>query len=165
LQANLDISCYFAGFDKPGHDFFRLGRYFSVVCLRGSYAVDSWATNPPEQYGASYGSDNFWRTINVKGASDIPLFLDAIWLDGWPRHTHSPPEYMDHMHNSLTRYCIGRHQGQTNAVFLNLSIRKTGLKRLWKLKWHRNFDTNGPWTEANNAAPGDWPLWMRKLKD
>lgn len=131
----------------------------------GSYAVNSWATNPPEEYAASYGSENFWRTINVKGAANIPLFLDAMWLDGWPRHTHSPPEYMDHMSNSLTRYCIPRHQGRTNAVFLNLSVRRTGLKRLWKLKWHRNFDTNGPWTEAGNAAPDDWPLWMRKLKD
>jgi hypothetical protein len=28
---------------------------------------------------------------------------------------------------------------------------------LWKMKWHRQFDTSG-W-------PGVWPEWMRQFKD
>ena len=36
---------------------------------------------------------------------------------------------------------------------------------LWTLKWHRNFDTTGPWTKAGGVQPADWPEWMRRFKD
>ena len=47
------------------------------------------------------------------------------------------------------------------------SVRKLGLKELWKLKWHRNFDTEGHWTLAGNGnvPPNDWPEWMQSFKD
>jgi len=132
----------------------------------GSYAVNSWCTNPPEEYTSADTVENFWRTINnAEGSDKIPLFLDAMWLDGWPTHRNEPPQFVDDMNNSMTRYCINRHHGHTNSVFLNLSVRKTGLKELWTLKWHRNFDTNGPWTTAGNVQSSDWPQWMRHFKD
>jgi len=148
-----------------GGTFYAWGQQEGERWSGGSYAVNSWASNPPEKYAAPYGSENFWRTINVKSPDNIPLFLDAMWLDGWPIHTDNPPEYMDHMINSMTRYCIPRHQDGTNGVFLNLSVRKVGIKELWKLKWHRNFNTNNSWTTAGNVMPDDWPLWMREFKD
>jgi hypothetical protein len=40
-----------------------------------------------------------------------------------------------------------------------------GLKELWKLKWHRNFKVNGPWTLAGGVSSTDWPEWMDELKD
>jgi len=43
--------------------------------------------------------------------------------------------------------------------------RTVGLKELWTLKWHREFDTAGPWTKAGGVLPGDWPEWLRKFKD
>jgi hypothetical protein len=43
--------------------------------------------------------------------------------------------------------------------------RKVGLKELWALKWHRQFDTAGPWTKAGGVKPEDWPEWMRHFKD
>ena len=52
-----------------------------------------------------------------------------------------------------------------NGVFLDWSVRKIGLKELWKLKWFRDFDTNGPWTRAGGVKPEDWPEWMRGFKD
>jgi hypothetical protein len=48
---------------------------------------------------------------------------------------------------------------------MDWSVRKVGLKELWTLKWHRNFDTSGPWTKAGGVKPDDWPKWMRNFRD
>jgi prepilin-type N-terminal cleavage/methylation domain-containing protein len=148
-----------------GGTFYAWGQSQGERWSGGSYAVNSWATNPPDEYGQAYGPENFWRTINVQGVARIPLFLDAMWLDGWPRDTNNPPDYRDQMHNSMTRYCIPRHHEGPHCVFLDLSLRLLGLKELWKLKWHRNFDTNGRWTPAGGCGPNDWPEWMRRFKN
>jgi hypothetical protein len=65
----------------------------------------------------------------------------------------------------MGHYCINRHEGSVNSVFLDFSVRRVGLKEMWTLKWHRNFDTTGPWTTAGNVQPSDWPQWMKNLKD
>jgi len=64
----------------------------------------------------------------------------------------------------MQRYCIDRHEGTNNAVMVDFSIRKVGLKELWTLKWHRQFDTTGPWTLAGGAMPDAWPEWMKNHK-
>ena len=67
--------------------------------------------------------------------------------------------------NAMNRFCVNRHDGATNGVFVDFSVRKIGLKQLWTLKWHRNYDTMGVWTMAGNAQPSDWPAWMKNFKD
>jgi len=66
---------------------------------------------------------------------------------------------------NMARICINRHRGFTNSSFLDWSVRKVGLKELWKLKWHRHFDISGPWTKAGGVQPDDWPDWLRPFKD
>jgi hypothetical protein len=66
----------------------------------------------------------------------------------------------------MGHYAIDRHNGFVNAVFLDWTVRKVGIKELWKLKWHRAFDNAaGPWTTAGGCMPGDWPDWMKNFKD
>lgn len=111
---------------------------------------------------------DFWRTPNIKGGTQVPLLMDAMWLDGWPLHTDSPPPLPDHFNypiGLMFRYCVDRHQGGSNALFLDWSVRKIGCKELWSFKWHRSYDTAGVWTIRGGAAPDDWPAWMRGLKD
>jgi hypothetical protein len=52
-----------------------------------------------------------------------------------------------------------------NGVFLDFSVRKLGLKELWILKWHRNYNTTNLWTKAGGVRTSDWPQWMRSFKD
>jgi len=40
-----------------------------------------------------------------------------------------------------------------------------GLKQLWTLKWHRQYNTCGEWTKAGGIQPDDWPPWMRGFRD
>ncbi|GAI81550.1 unnamed protein product, partial [marine sediment metagenome] len=55
--------------------------------------------------------------------------------------------------------------GYVGSVFLDWSARKVGLKELWTLKWHRKFNTAGPWTLASDVQPEDWPEWLRSFRD
>jgi hypothetical protein len=82
-----------------------------------------------------------------------------------PSSTNPPPDYNGERSNQIQFSCINRHPGHINGLFLDLSIRKIDLKELWTLKWHRQFDTAGPWTIAGNVQSSDWPGWMRSFKD
>ena len=67
--------------------------------------------------------------------------------------------------NNMARTCINRHQGFLNAAFMDFSVRKIGLKEMWTLNWHRQFDTSGPWTKAGGVQASSWPDWINRFKD
>lgn len=98
----------------------------------------------------------------MKNTSRIPVYLDSVspWsFLQWDDQTPPPTEEEE------TSCCINRHNGSVNCLFLDWSVRKVGLKELWKLKWHKDFNTNGPWTQSGGVKPEDWPQWMRGFKD
>jgi hypothetical protein len=65
----------------------------------------------------------------------------------------------------MSHICLNRHNECVNALFLDWSARRIGLKELWTLKWGPRFDTRGPWTQAGGVQTEDWPKWMRTFKD
>jgi len=65
----------------------------------------------------------------------------------------------------MARCCINRHEGAVSCLLVDGSVRKVGLKELWTLKWHRSFNTAGPWTKAGGVQREDWPAWIRDFKD
>ncbi|MEK7996404.1 MAG: prepilin-type N-terminal cleavage/methylation domain-containing protein [Planctomycetota bacterium] len=146
----------------------------------GSYAMNNWLTWPVEGtsfiIGAARGMErykkSFWKTSHVNGAADIPLYADSWWWCSWVKDADTPPQYEGDKTafpcgclNSMQRFCMNRHDGSVNAVFLDGSVRKVGIKELWTLKWHRDFDTTGRWTRAGGVQPEAWPEWMRRFKD
>ena len=146
----------------------------------GSYAINSWLATPPEGVsfiiGAARGMEryknSFWKTSQVSGAATIPLYADSWWWCSWPKDTDTPPQYEGDKSafpcgclNSIQRFCMNRHDGFVNAVFLDSSVRKVGIKELWTLKWHRDFNTAGRWTKAGGVLPESWPEWMRRFRD
>ncbi len=113
------------------------------------------------------GLDRYWGTCSIKGANKIPVCLDCCWTHIPVEHYDAPPEY-DDLHTSdsgMSFFCINRHDGGINSLFMDWSVRKVGLKELWTLNWHRKFDTANDWTRAGGALPEDWPKWMRNFKD
>jgi prepilin-type N-terminal cleavage/methylation domain-containing protein len=132
----------------------------------GSYGLNEWVEVPGDAAPWGKPAAFWWRTPNVKGAANIPLFLDCWFFGGWPDDDDAPPPCDGRQDpcrgtggddDAMNRFCINRHQGAINGIFLDYSIRKIGLKQLWKLKWSKRFNTNAP-------APA-WPAWMRSLKD
>ena len=104
--------------------------------------------------------------------SQIPVLGDGTWHDAWPRDTDTPAPTMDAFgignqgtSGEMDHFCIDRHNGFMNMLYMDWSIRNTGLKELWTIKWHRDFNTMGPWTRAGGVMPSDWPRWLQLYKD
>jgi hypothetical protein len=137
----------------------------------GGYGLNEWCAAPPgESYWRSYfKTKNAWERITAISASQVPLFLDCVYVGAFPVAGNTPlgldpanqrwraNAWGSWATNGMRLFCIDRHEGNINGVFLDLSTRKIGLKELWKLKWHKEFDTSG--------YQGAWPQWMRKYKD
>jgi len=129
---------------------------FAAWCdddVRVSYGLNFWVTNHTD---VDQKELRFWRTPNVRGAASAPLMLDCSWPDLKPLHSDEPPEYAGQPGsggvNEMRSCCINRHNGTINAVFLDFSVRKVGLKELWELRWHRDWPADQP--------PPKWPPWM-----
>jgi len=134
--------------------------------FRGSYGFNFYLFLRDVWIPFSDSMNLSFNTYLVKGSAKIPAFLDATLTEGKPRSNDYPPyqerhEPSCHMH----RFCINRHNGYINGLFLDWSVRKVGLKELWTLKWEPRFDTANEWTRAGGVQPEDWPEWMRNFKD
>ena len=106
-------------------------------------------------------------------SSRSALLLDSVYVDGFVQEYDPPPTDEEHELDiyvadwntyAMKFFCIDRHDGGINGVFLDMSVRKVGLKELWTLKWHREFNTAGPWTLAGGVTPTDWPEWMQDME-
>ena len=148
---------------------------FESTNLCGSYGMNNWCTNPVPDvefiHERETTKDNFRNIYNAEGANKIPLFMDCAFIEGKPYDSDTPPEYDGDISEytvsalQMKRFCMNRHDGFVNGLFLDLSIRKVGLKELWTLQWHKTFDIANVWTKAGGVQAENWPEWMRGFKD
>ncbi len=152
------------------------------ICLFGS-AFEAWevtSPSPSRLFRGSYGFNSYLSShfgLNtpghnwlgqdiyaIKGQANIPALLDSGSPWGQIRELIGPPTTGNHVKGG-PGFHFNRHNGSINGLFLDWSVRKVGFKELWTLKWHKDFDTAGPWTRAGGVKPEDWPQWMRSFKD
>ena len=136
--------------------------YFDLT-FRGSYGFNQMLLD-----GRVGSSDpNHHRSTHVfslRSRANIPVLVDSTRPEGIAEHFWLPPRRQGTT-SMMWPFCINRHNGHVNGLFLDWSVRKIGLKELWVLKWHDEFDTAGRWTKAGGMQPDDWPEWMRSFKD
>ena len=162
--------CPMAKRPRPG----RAGSLVTSKLWRVRYSpgstFEAWEVeSPPPRFRGSYGLNNssFFitprdvETYSVKGLANIPVILDSIKFRGMFSNTYDPPRF----ERAAQAFCINRHNGHINGLFMDLSVRRIGLKELWTLKWQDDADTAGPWTKAGGVLPEDWPHWMRGFRD
>lgn len=136
---------------------------------RSSYALNEWICAPYQDPPGNYRLH--WASTNVRRPSDIPVMGDGTWRsDAQPDPNDLPPEYDGEPIHGTTQdemriYCIDRHDGVINMLFMDWGIRRVGLKELWTLKWYRRYNSAGRWTHAGGVRPEDWPEWMKRFKD
>jgi prepilin-type processing-associated H-X9-DG protein len=126
----------------------------------GSYALNEWVYDDDDR-----DAENYWRHAEHSGLNNIPVMADASWrADAQPYATDQPPEYDGEPRsgvgsggNEMRIFCINRHDGAVNCLFMDWAVRRVSLKELWSLKWHRNYDTS--------MTPVTWPDWMRNFDD
>ena len=103
-------------------------------------------------------------TFSIKGRAKIPLLLDGIMPTSEAHDVLIPPR-IPGFGFGFSTFCLNRHNEHINGLFLDWSARKIGIKELWTLKWHMEFNTANEWTKAGGMQPEDWPEWMRGFKD
>ena len=140
------------------------GTEWFVKGMYGSYGINWMAYNPYPELNKihKWYTKDFWRHPNHRNANNIPLFFGCNWAHAGPFHTDQPPQYSGECaevwpNNDMKRVCLDRHNGTVGMLFMDSSVRRPGLKELWRLKWHKSFDTHYP-------SP-TWPDWMSKFKD
>ena len=164
--------------DQPGGTFIDWGPYpasksgseWYDALATGSYGFNNWCADPPAgPFWDGIPTENLIRKTSVKGAHIVPLVLDSVFVDIAPKHTDSAPTNDEHerdqyrasnwtMLNTMKWLCIDRHSGGINAVFVDMHVEHVGIKRLWKLKWHKNF-------QLGVGPAGGWPSWTDRYKD
>jgi prepilin-type N-terminal cleavage/methylation domain-containing protein len=135
-------------------------------------------TDRPElTFSGSYGfnsgligfyEDEFRGNRHHSSNAQRPYLLDCIFTDADPVDVFDkPPPYEDAVgpFADMSYFCIDRHSAGINAVFLDSSVRKVGLKELWTLRWNIISRGDSRWTKVGGVEPEDWPAWMRKFKD
>jgi prepilin-type N-terminal cleavage/methylation domain-containing protein len=154
-------------------EFSETSPYGGVAGKRGSYMINWWITNPYKYASGRYIDDpRSWKTNLVRVSKNkIPVLGagGAVWrsfpdvTDRLPRFDGDETWGAD---CSMARFSLNRHEkGYTHILFMDWSARKVGLKELWTLKWHRNFDTANHYTLAGGMTLDEWPEWMRYFKD
>lgn len=109
----------------------------------------------------------------LRRPADVPLLLDCAKPSGSPTDAEPTPSEFVRFRDpevilwggGFGGFCMDRHSGHINGLFLDWSVRKVGLKELWTLKWYETFNTANKWTKAGGVRPTDWPPWLRDFKD
>lgn len=137
----------------------------------GGYAHNHFAMDNSGNVGgrtADHPESFYWQSRPARDAARIPLLTDGAWVEATHIDPNCPPpgeENVAAFRSQTFDSCINRHDGGINGLFVDSHVAKISLKELWTLKWHRDFDTAGPWTKAGGVRPEDWPKWLRRLKD
>jgi prepilin-type N-terminal cleavage/methylation domain-containing protein/prepilin-type processing-associated H-X9-DG protein len=130
-------------------------------------------------YGFNLGMDTFYSDAfgggrsseqRMGAAETMPVLLDCMYAvaDGW--HYDRPPVFEGDVDSRRTVtdikcFCMDRHSGGVNGLFLDWSVRKVGVKELWTLRWASGSNLAGPWTKRGGVQAEDWPQWMRRFRD
>ncbi|MHC4168880.1 MAG: type II secretion system protein [Planctomycetota bacterium] len=133
---------------------------------------------PEVVFEGSYGINaQHWFHMDrrdMRGAlNNVPFLLDCAHQIAEPWPFDRPPEYDGAIRPSpfgrMEYFCINRHNGHVNSLFMDWSVRKIGLKELWTLRWDPHFPAamiaHSRWTKAGGVQPEDWPVWMRSFKE
>ena len=133
--------------------------------MRGSYGFNDWLFSPKFFDESTHLDRRGLHIFLLRGRASIPVILDSALPAARPIDRFTPPAWEGDL-SLAWPFCINRHNGHINGLFLDWSVRKIGLKELWTLEWNRSrFDTSGPWTRAGGVQPEEWPPWMRGFKD
>jgi prepilin-type N-terminal cleavage/methylation domain-containing protein/prepilin-type processing-associated H-X9-DG protein len=144
-----------------------------VSCV--SYGLNGWLfqrpggpMTPMEQFELMRSDPpaSYTNIFLLRNTARIPLLLDGAEPALLPEEDHHPPWRDEEPRGpGMEGVCMNRHSGHINALFLDWSVRKVGLKEPLTLKWYDTFNTAGPWTKAGGVTPDRWPPWMRRFKD
>lgn len=128
-----------------------------------SYGASNWIYDVEANHGDfAY----YWKKKNAtRQPGEVPIFGDYggitdVAMGAWPMDEDLPPNYPGEPQSAnkidgIRRFCMDRHNGYGCYSFMDGSARKVGMKELWTLKWHKNFNTRNIRTLANQRPDSE----------
>ncbi len=112
----------------------------------------SWHTGRPKSSDLPPVDEDHYRNqrFSLGGSFPGPMGME-------PPIDKPDEEASEEDENQMQRFCENRHDGKINVLFMDCTVKSISPKQLWRLRWHRNYDTNAPLPE--------WPEWMADFKD
>ncbi len=115
---------------------------------------------------------HYWGSNPDAVSSNIPLMGDSMWEDGGPQEGNTPSTNLGNFVSSvsngaswwwgylelngvgdLQRWCITRHPGGCNMVFLDGHAASVKLPKLWSLQWASGWVTPNPLPPGVSELP------------
>ena len=147
----------FTAYDFPLNEQVNNGQLRQLRIL-SSYGINNWVYNPKPGVTTIQGRPTAynWRTFDVKQPSRIPIFTDTMWRGGGPDHRDPAPAFNGQWAGygaEFHHFAVARHARGINITYFDTSVRYSTAKGLWKLPWHKNFNTS-------LGARRKFPDWM-----
>ena len=126
--------------------------------FQGSYALNGYFYSG---YPYENPADFFRNDSDIAHPDRTPFFVDAIWVDAWPKPTDRPScnliEGDTPLRGGLQRIAFPRHSftttsslrnfdlkstlpGAVNVTFADNHVETVKLEKLWGLYWHKNWE-------------------------
>jgi prepilin-type processing-associated H-X9-DG protein len=125
----------------------------------GSYAFNGWLYTGTYSVSDLLGAPDSWKyggEAKVSSPVDVPVNVDAMWVDGWPTEIQGPGKdlYKGNADVDMGRFAIARHgrapgaitvktsqnlPGAVNIVFYDGHAESKKLSQLWNLSWHSGW--------------------------
>ncbi|HUW18452.1 MAG TPA: hypothetical protein VMW16_04050 [Sedimentisphaerales bacterium] len=139
-----------------------------------SYGYNHWISRDTGNVRGGKLPDGTWKLwgffpLGAKNAERAPILVDGAGGGATPLPSDQPPTYDGEPYypgtnrNEIRNFCLNRHNGAVNLLFLDFSARKVGLKGLWYLWWHRGWPI-----PSQMPPPTDWDdpnHWMYNFKN
>jgi prepilin-type N-terminal cleavage/methylation domain-containing protein len=111
----------------------------------GSYGLNGWLYLDRNNPKSPNGELNYLHTAQIEHASQVPVFADCNWVDGWPLESNPPPQNLSTgetsggFANDLGRFIMNRHGKVTDIVFDDGHASSEKLEKMWSFYWHRQW--------------------------
>ena len=123
---------------------------------------------PPEEQGRFGQGNRSGYTDDSMGMMGMQLMCDpngAMMMPGMTAMPHVAKnesesagyDWPERQLNHMQRFTVNRHKEKLNVLVMDGTVQSISPKELWRLKWHKNYDTSAPLPK--------WPEWMARFKD
>ena len=123
-----------------------------------------WSGAPAPLVDPTYPNPEVdWHRIpGTRSSSEVPVFADAIWPDGWPRPDDKMPRNLyvggyigsnvplqglsadGGVATHMGRFIIARHGKAVNVAFADGHAATVPLREMWALKWNPRWIAPNP---------------------
>lgn len=116
-----------------------------ITGFSGSYGLNGWLYLVTSNPASPSGDLNYLNLNQIVYASQVPIFGDCNWVDGWPLEANPPPkdlstgETSGGFANDLGRFIMNRHDKVSDVVFDDGHASGVRLEKMWSLYWHRKW--------------------------